>query len=307
MNLLDSGVHIEFVVTNEDKPRGRSKKPIPTEVAEVALQKNIPLFRFKSLKLPEVETILRSYKCDIYFIFAYGKLLPENIYTIPPGGTVNLHASILPLLRGASPIQSAILEGYKSTGWTLQMITEELDAGDILLSKEIAINENDNAAELTERLLRPGTEISLELINNFDKYFKSRIPQNSENATFCTKIKTSMAVIDWNQSADAIHNKIRAFNPSPVARTFLRGKMIKLYESRLPDEATRNDLEKQLLKAPPGLCLVVSEGKKRRLYLNTAKGILEIISLQPENKKIMDSGSFINGYRLEDGECFGSL
>jgi len=303
--LLDSAIQIEFVVTNEDKPRGRSKTPFPTEVAELAQKKGIPLFRFPSLKPEEVERELKKYPCELYFIFAYGKLLPKNIFTIPPFGTVNLHASLLPKLRGASPFQSAILGGFKTTGWTLQLITEELDAGDVLHSKEIPIDPDESSGELALSMLPSAVEICREVLNDFNCYYQKRKKQNHEEATYCKKIKTEMTIINWNQPAVEIHNQIRAFNPSPVARSIFRNKVILIYKSRPVIHDRESAIEKQLINAPPGSTLVFSEGKQRRLFVNTSKGILELLQLQPENKKIMDSLSFINGYRLEEGEYFG--
>ncbi|MDH5657202.1 MAG: methionyl-tRNA formyltransferase [Spirochaetia bacterium] len=304
--LLNQGISVEFIVSNADKARGRSKKLLPTEVSEIALKRNIPLYRFNSLKNSDAETVLIKHSCDLYFIFAYGKILPENIYQIPALGSVNLHASLLPLLRGASPIQSSLLHGFEKTGWTLQMISAELDAGEILLTNEVQIDPDETAEELKEKLLPEGINLTLELFSNFKKYYENRKKQDHQKATFCSKINKEMSVIDWSKTSLEIHNLIRAFNPSPVARTQFRGKTVKIYRSRTEDEISQ-ETEKLLMKAPPGRSLVLSEGKKRKLYIKTGKGILEILQLQPENKKMMDASSFINGYRLENEESFGIL
>jgi len=294
-------IEIPLVVSNPDRPRKRSGKPLPTAVSQVALDHAIPLYRFENLKEAEVVSLLKKEAVDLFFILAYGKLLPEEVLSIPRLGSVNLHASLLPLLRGASPIQSALLAGFETTGWSLQLITPELDAGDLIATTSIEIGPDDTAGDLTEKLIAPGIALSIESLLRFETLLAKRKPQENHAATHCKKLKVEESWIDWSQSGVAIHNRIRAMNPSPVARSLSPFGPMRLLRSQLPSAANLPDeVEKQLMKEKAGRAMVYTEKKRGRLFVRSGSGVLELIEIQPENRRAMTANEFINGLRQKD-------
>ncbi len=295
---------VKFVVTNPDAPKGRSGTPQPTPVHITALEAGIPVYTPAKLKDPAFQETLRQYGAELYFVFAYGRILPESVFRIPAGGSVNLHASFLPLLRGASPIQSSLIEGFTETGWTIQVMEMELDSGDILkVSEPVPIEITDTAAELTEKLMPAAAEVTRSFFKAWSEGSLVRIKQDTEKVTHCSKITPEMAVIDWKKNALSVHNFIRGLNPGPVARTTLNGKLIKIYRT-LPVSGTSAELELPGLK--PGQLLVSGSKKNRKLLAGCSDFPLEITELQPEGKKIQNAADFINGWRFTGNEEFGS-
>jgi methionyl-tRNA formyltransferase len=291
--LYDSGYEISFVVTNPDQPLRREKKLSPPPVKEFALSKNIPVYQYESLKkLEEIEFF--SHSADIYIVFAFGSLIPRKIFDHPLGGTMNLHGSLLPEFRGASPVQSALLAGYTETGVTLQYIVEELDAGDIIAQAKFPISIDDNFGTLLPKLVESSKSILFELLPKYDgnKFPASR--QDASKASFCKKIKPEERKLNFAESAFSIHNKIRAYNPGNICFAEFRGKRINIYKARLA-EINRKDLEFGTIfridkKTPSIVC---------------GDGILLILEqLQLENKKVMSGLDFLNGSKLVTGEKF---
>ena len=298
--LLDSSHEVLFAVSNPDRPQGRSGKLVPAEVAQTALDRGLPLYRFENLRKESADQILKKHDADLYVVFAYGKLLPRSVFELPREKTVNLHGSLLPELRGASPIQTAILRGYRQTGWTLQFIEEKMDAGDIIDTARLDIDPDETAGELTERMLPIGIELTLRTLNEFDRLKAAARPQNHDQATFCSKFSMEMSGIDWSGKASAIHDQVRALNPWPIARTHLDDKTIKIYKTARLEEADEN----QLKDIPPGHVVAVKSGRHGRLLVKTGDGVLELLELQPENKKLMKAHDFLNGYRIASGARF---
>ena len=301
--LLEAPDHeVAFVVSNPDRPRGRSGRPVPTACSALALERGLPLFRYESLKQaggqgPGLD--LAGYACDLYVVFAYGRLLPRSVFAQPEYGTVNLHASLLPELRGASPIQSAILRGYTTTGWTLQQMEAELDSGAIIAAVPLAVEPNETAGELTERMLPTGVQLVLDSLHDFRTLSGKSQRQEHERATFCSKFSTQEADLDWAASALELHNKVRALNPWPVARTVLSGRTVRILTTRVGAHH-----ENQLPGARPAELLPLRVDGLRRLFVGTGTGLLEILSLQMENRRPMDAQAFLNGVQIASGTCF---
>lgn len=284
---------VVFLVSPEDKRCGRDLKLQNCAAKETAICHNVPVLQPKSLKDPEFAETLKGFGADIFVVVAYGKIIPASVFNIPPCGTINLHPSLLPKYRGAAPVQWALINGETVTGVTVQMINEELDAGDIVLSREIAVDENMTAEGLYDLVLPMGAELVVEAVDLLCKGNAALIKQDHSQATHCGKIDNDTAHIDWNKSAGEIHNLVRGLNPKPVAWTTFRGKHVKVWETRM----FREDLP-----APAPGELVVHH--KKRLIAGTGRGMLELVSLQPETKKRMDALAFINGYRLSPSERF---
>lgn len=292
--LIGEGFQIEYVVTNVDKPRGRDRNPEPSPVKLVAQSNNLRLLQFESLKNDFVIETINSFKVDIIIVFAYGHIIPKKIFDIPPGKTINLHGSILPEYRGASPVQAAILNDKKVTGITLQYITDGLDAGNIISIEQTLINENDTFGSLLERLTEIGITKIIKLLRTFEgKPFPS-VPQDEKNATYCKKIHSEDRRLKFDVSDKEIHNKVRAFNPGNICFTYFREKRLNIYKTR------KSDLESTM---EPGSFLILD--KKTIGFVCGNGKVLILEEVQPENKKVMTGTDFLNGYRVTSGEILG--
>ena len=282
-----------FLVAQEDKRSGRNLRLANCSSKEIAESENIPVLQPKSLKDQEFVEELKRFNADIFIVVAYGKLIPKAVFSMPRFGTINLHPSLLPKYRGAAPVEWAIINGEDETGVTVQLINEELDAGDIIIQEKIRLNNSISSGELYEIVFSVGEELLVKaaeiLLDGRDK----PKAQDHSKATYCGKIDRETALIDWNKSSRDIHNLIRGLNPKPAAWTNFRDMNIKIWKTA---EYNINGI---ILK--PGQIL---KHNKKNLIVGTGDGILEILEIQPENKKRMDGLSFINGYRLIENEIF---
>ncbi len=285
---------IEFVVTSPDKPAGRGRKLRPSQVKELAMEKGIPVLQPQTLGDPSLPGQLEEFKCDIFVVVAYGKLIPEKIFNIPPLGTINLHPSLLPDYRGAAPIQWALINGEEKTGVTVQKISRELDAGDILMQDEIDVSLDMTAADLYDIVLPLGAEMLKNTMAGLGDGTIEPLPQDHSKATYCGKIDTETTRINWEDDPLSIHNLVRGLNPRPAAWTTFREKRMKIWRTMPVDDDMSGDSAPGTIHVLPG----------KRLAAQTGKGLLEISILQPETKKVMDGRSFINGYHPEEYEHF---
>jgi len=288
--LKEAGYEIPLVITRPDKPAGRGKRLKPPPVKVEAERLGLKVYQPERIKdNEELKKILEEISPDLIVVAAYGKILPDWLLKLPGYGVINVHASLLPRYRGASPIQAALLNGEKKTGVTIMKVIPELDAGDILSQREVEIREEDNAQTLHDRLAQVGAELLIETIPGFIRGEIEPRPQNHSQATYCPKITKEMGRIDWERSAGEIFNMVRAFTPWPGAFTHHRGKMVKLTEVR-PVEG----------KGRPGE--VIEAG--RRLVVATGEGALEILKIKPEGRKEIGGDEFIRGYRVRAGDTF---
>jgi len=287
LSALSEHHQIAFVISNPDRPRKRSGTPEPTAVSELALQRGWTLHRPETLKDESLLRDLRALDADVYFVFSYGKILPEALFSIPRYSTLNLHGSILPLLRGASPIQSALLAGMSETGWTLQKITRELDAGDILGEVRVPIGPDDRTSELTAKMMPLAAELSLQILEDLPAALLNARPQNHALATFCTKVRREDARIDWKLESHTIHNRVRAYYPAPCAWTMLAGKTCRILSTRCSELNWP-------ARVPGGIW--TENGK---MYAGSGSAALEILELQLEGKKPLKSSEFLRGFRAE--------
>ena len=295
---------ISFVITGEDKAVGRHQHVSIGPVKTLALAKEIPVYQPSRLRDQSLVEQLRNHDADLFVVVAYGKLIPGEIFNLPRLKTINLHPSLLPLYRGAAPVEWSLIRGESVTGITVQMINERLDAGDIVLQKNIPLEPDTTAGELYETVLPLGSSMVIEAIDLLSSGKACPISQDDSKATFCGKIDRDTAHIDWNRPAEEIHNLVRGLNPKPVAWTTLRDRNMKIHRTRLiaPGEVTLAPEPMRLLSAvEAGQIAVVG---KKRLFTGTSSGPLEILEIQPETKKIMDAAAFINGFRLVPDERF---
>ncbi|MBC7326810.1 methionyl-tRNA formyltransferase [bacterium] len=280
------------VVCQPDKPAGRGLKLQTPPTKEFALSKGIPVFQPDKLKDETFIEKLRELSPDLCVICAYGKYIPPEILDIPQFGFLNLHPSLLPRWRGADPIRWTILAGDEKTGVTIHYASEKMDAGDIILQKEIPVLPRDTYGSLAERLFREGTNLLLEAIELIKEGKAPRFPQNESEATYAPLLKSDDFLIDWQAPAEKIDRLVRAGNPTPGAFTFLRGKRLKIWDCRIVEGKQANAGE---------IIGVEREG----IRVGCGKDALLIRSLQMEGKNSLSGEEFARGYRIKEGEVLG--
>ncbi len=283
-----------FAVTAEDKEAGRNRALHFCEAKEEALRLGIPVLQPGSLKDPAFMDQLSSHDADIYAVVAYGNLIPRAVFEYPSLKTINLHPSLLPKYRGAAPVQWALINGEHETGITVQLINEKLDAGDIVVQERLPLDRQMTAGDVMEIVSCRGARLMESAIDILASGSAQPARQDESKATYCGKIDKDLPKIDWSQSAEEIHNLVRGLNPKPVACASFRGEIIKIWKTALPDDDVPD-------AAGPGSLV---RYQKKRLFAGTGRGMVEILSLQPANKKVMDGLSFINGYRLTPEDRF---
>jgi len=281
--LYDNGYEISAVVTVPDKEKGRGLKPEPSPVKKFALSLGLKVLEPVNFKDENFINQLKEINPDLGVVVAY-RILPREVYSLPKYGTFNLHASLLPKYRGAAPIQWAIINGEKVTGVTTFFLQDKVDTGNIILQREVPIDDEDNFQTLHDKLSQIGSDLVLETVKLIETGNYELKSQDDSLATLAPKITKEICQINWNQSAIKIHNLIRGLSPVPGAFTKLGDKMIKIFRSKLSDENSEND---------PGLI----EIKEDEILVNTADKKLSILELQPESRKKMSAKEFLLGYK----------
>ena len=285
---LKGKINIKLVVTNEDKQKGRGKKILPTPVKELANFNNIEVYQPKTLRNEEVVEKIKNINPDLIVVVAYGKIIPDNIISIPKKGIINVHGSLLPKYRGAAPIQWAVLNGDTKTGITIIDIESKLDAGAMLLKKEIEIKREDTTASMFEKLAILGKDALLETIYNIENDKVKREIQDDNLATYAPMIEKEMGVIDFNKSCIEIQNKVRGMNGIFTAKAKLGENDYKIWkidivEKEIP-ELKNDDLN-------------IGEYKiiNQDLYVKASDGYIKILEIQAPSKKKMDIKDFLRG------------
>lgn len=289
------------VVTNPDACCGRGLKDIvSTPVKKFAIEKSIPVLQPCNLKDKEFIDNLFSFNADIYVIVSYGMIIPEEIIFHPKHHSINLHASLLPKYRGASPIQYALLNGDEITGNTVQFITKELDKGDIIIQREVSIEPNDTYIELSKKLALDGADLLLKALQLIEKNNFKRIKQDESLASYTKIIKKENGVINFRQmTAKEIFNKYRAFKLWPTIFGYYRNSKELTTENGIKCIFTNIELTNENGEAGK-----IIQANKKGLIIATKEGSIKINNIKPENKKEMDYISFINGFKPQEGNFF---
>ncbi|MCR5603907.1 MAG: methionyl-tRNA formyltransferase [Lachnospiraceae bacterium] len=317
-SIIESRHEVICAVTQEDKPKGRSDKPIASAVKECALSHGIPVFQPHRIKDAKAVEELRKYDADIFVVAAYGQILSKEILDMPKYGCINTHASLLPKYRGAAPIQWAIVDGEEKTGVTVMQMDEGLDTGDILYVKEVDITCEETGESLFNKLEICGKELIIEALDRIEKGDINPIKQNSAEATYARILNKQMGEIDWNKTAVEIERQIRGFTPWPGTFTYFNGKLLKILKADVagPEEIAaqketgRNASDKgtaelsgiNIFKERPGIAACVSGDV---VYAATGKDYLKITRVQLEGKKKMDVRDFLLGFKLNPGDRLG--
>jgi methionyl-tRNA formyltransferase len=286
--LINSGEEIIAVVTQPDKRKGRGHILSRSPVKELAVSKGIRVLQPERIKDATFLDELLSIKPEIIIVVAYGKILPASILKLPRFGCVNVHASLLPKYRGAAPISWAIINGEKVTGITTMLMDEGLDTGDILLQVEIEIDTEDTTETLSKRLSELGSSLLLKTIIGIKEGTLKPKPQTGD-ATFAPIIKKDDGYINWKRTADDLFNFVRGMYPWPCAYCYLEGERIKLIRVRSIEG-----------KGIPGKIENTHDG----FIVGTGNGLISIIELQPEGKKVMAAKAFLQGRNIKEGTFF---
>jgi methionyl-tRNA formyltransferase len=291
--LIEEGYNIVGVFSQPDKISGRGGKTRPTPVKVTAMEAGIDVFQPKSVNLKTGFAMLESLNPDVIIVVAFGKILKDKVINLPRMGIYNVHASLLPAYRGAAPIQRAIENGDKKTGVAIMKIAPELDAGDVAKMTEVAIETADNFESVHNKLQKAGADLLVDFLEALRKGDATFTEQGDEKVTYAAKIEKDELPIDWKLDALTIHNKIRAFDPVPCARTSLDGMMVKLKGSL---EIAENDSE-----AHPGTILEIT---KKGAWIQCGAGKILIHDIQLPSKKFTTFLEAKNGRKIDIGKCF---
>ncbi|MBE6747642.1 MAG: methionyl-tRNA formyltransferase [Ruminococcaceae bacterium] len=292
--LIENKFQVVGVFTQPDKPVGRKAVLTPPPVKVVATENNIPVFQPDSLKNGEGVKILQELKPDVVIVVAYGKILPKDFLEFAKYGCINIHGSILPKYRGAAPIQWSVLDGEEYAGVTSMQMNEGLDTGDILLVEKTKIDPDETSGDLYERLTVLGANVLLKTLEAVENGTLKPIKQDDSMSSYAKMLDKSLSKIDWNLSAQMVHNKIRGLDPWPVALTVFEGKNLKLFRSRLLNEEYNK---------PAGS---VYQNKEGIIVVCGDKRAVLITEVQLEGKKRMSASDFSRGAKLTDGTIFES-
>ncbi len=294
--LVEAGdFSVRLVVCQPDRPSGRGMELTAPPVKQLALEHGIAVAQPEKIKNnEEFRSQIEAARPDAIVVVAYGRIIPPWMLALPPLGNINLHASLLPKYRGAAPVQWAIARGESVTGNTTMRLDEGLDTGDILLTQQLAIHDDDTAETLLERLSAAGAPLLLETLRGLQAGTITPTPQDHQAATLAPPLKKDDGLIDFNLRATTIVHRMRGFTPWPGAYTVLRGKTVNLCKLRSAPE----------LRQPPALGQLHAEGA--RLYVGCGENTtLEILELQPQGKRRLPARDFLNGYRPQEGERLG--
>ncbi|WP_337867003.1 methionyl-tRNA formyltransferase [Ignavibacterium sp.] len=279
------------VVTSPDKQRGRGQKITFTPVKQFAIEHNIPVYQPEKLKgNTEFIEQIKSLEPDLFVVVAF-RILPKEVFEIPKYGSFNLHGSLLPKYRGAAPIQWALINGENETGLTTFKLAEKVDTGNIYLQDKVPIYPEDNFGTLHDRLSELGAEIVMRTIEMIEGGNYKLIQQNDSLASPAPKITKEICKIDWNKTAQQIHNLVRGLSPYPAAFFVMNEKLYKVYKTKVIDEHQNNDF--------PKLNAGEFFESKKQIVFGTSKGLIEILEIQPEGRKRLTAEEFLRGYSLK--------
>lgn len=276
------------VYTQPDKPQGRKAILTPPPVKQLAMELGLPVYQPRRVKTSAAVEQLRDLHPDLILVAAYGQMLSQAILDIPVFGCVNIHASLLPKYRGAAPIQWAIANGEAVTGVTAMQMNAGMDTGDMILKKEVPIEEEDTAGTLYDSLAVAGAKLTEEVLAILSRgECLPREPQREEDATYAPILTKEDGRIDWTMSARQILDRIRGFTPWPSCYTYLRGQKLAIWKASLVDQERQGE-PGRVLKSP-----------KKEFWVQTGKGVIAVEQLQLQGKKMMPADAFLLGNRVE--------
>ncbi|OGC94705.1 MAG: methionyl-tRNA formyltransferase [candidate division Zixibacteria bacterium RBG_16_53_22] len=294
--ILSSKHQVAAVVTAPDKPRGRGMRVEVPDVKRLAQIRGLKVLQPLNLSDPQFIHRLSSYNAELFCVVAF-RILPEEVFAMPPAGCINLHASLLPRYRGAAPINWAIINGERETGLTTFFIRRNVDTGDMIMQEKLQIKPDETFGDLHDRLADLGGELLIRTIDSIEAGDIKPICQDNALATSAPKITPRLGNIDWTKPAREIHNLIRGLSPRPGAYTARKGRKIILLRCRPYDTIITGSKPGEIIKAHPQTGIVAACGT----------GSLEILELRPESGKTMSAAEYVRGHRLTVGEVLEKL
>jgi methionyl-tRNA formyltransferase len=291
--ILSSDHDIVAAVCGSDSRKGRGRKEAFPEVKQVALERGLKLLQPGNLKDRNFITQLENLNADFFCVVAF-RILPEDVFEIPPRGCVNLHASLLPRYRGAAPINWALINGEEETGLTAFFIRRKVDTGDIIMQRRIKIDPEETFGELHDRMADLGGDLLIETMNKIESGEFEMTRQDDSRATAAPKITPELGRIDWSKPAEKIHNLVRGLSPRPAAYTFFNGTKMTIIRTRPADKP---------LHGKPGAVLFADAAKG--LIVSCGSGALELLEVKPESRGVMNGAEFVRGKRIAAGAMFG--
>ena len=285
--IIDDGFQVVGVYTQPDRPKNRGMKLAFSPVKEVAIAHDLPVFQPENFREDETVEQLHALNPDVVAVVAYGRILPQRVLDIPAKGCINIHASILPAYRGSAPYQWAVLDGCKETGVTAMYLCREMDAGDMIDVSRTPIGPEETAGELLDRLALLGADLLSNTLKKIEDGTVTATPQDAALATYAPMLDKSMCPINWEKTAQQVHDHVRGMNPWPVATAEFGGKRFKIYTTVITDEQTNKK---------PGTVLGLT---KTGLRVACGDGVVEIRVLQAEGGKRMGAPDYFRGHPLE--------
>lgn len=296
--LFESGFSVCGVVTSPDKPRGRGKRLSGSPVKQFAQDAGIPVYQPDKLREEEFLKTLNGLSPDVIVVCAYGKILPARVLQCPPAGCVNIHASLLPELRGPNPVQHAILQGKEKTGITTLFMTEKVDAGDMLLQKDVPVLPDETLGSLEQKLSVCGAELIVETLRLLSEGKINPVPQEENRATWAPVLKEEEVRISWEKSAVFLERLVRAANPRPGAYAFYKGIRLKVWEA----EAAGSQWPVASGQFQSG---TVVDVKNDGIFVQAGDKILNLTQVQREGKQRMSAVEFCRGAQIKTGDTLG--
>ena len=283
--IIGDGFEVVGVYTQPDRPKGRGMKMVYSPVKEVALAHDLPVYQPENFREDETVQQLRDLQPDVVAVVAYGRILPQRVLDIPQKGCINIHASILPSYRGSAPYQWAVLDGCKETGVTAMYLCREMDAGDMIDVAKTPIGENETAGELLDRLAVLGADLLSKTLGRMAQGNVEATAQDPSRATYAPMLDKTMCPIDWNKTAQQVHDQVRGLHPWPVATAEIGGTKFKIHSTVLVEGS-----------GEPGKVLALT---RTGLVVACGEGAVEIRSLQAEGGKRMAAPDYFRGHPLE--------
>ena len=292
-SLIDSEHEVIGVITQPDKAKGRGKAVQFTPVKEKALEYDIPVYQPVKVKAPEFVEVLKELNPDVIVVIAFGQILSKEILELPKYGCINVHASLLPKLRGSAPIQWAVINGEEKSGVTIMQMDVGIDTGDMYLKEEVVLDAKETGGSLHDKLAVMGGPLILEALKKAEDGTLIPEKQNEEEASYIKMLDKALGNIDFTKSALEIERLIRGLNPWPSAYTSLNGKTLKIWDA----DVVEGQWEGQIGE--------VVEITKDAMFVKTGEGVLALKEVQLEGKKRMDTGAFLRGYEVPKGSVLG--
>ena len=283
--IISDGFEVVGVYTQPDRPKGRGMKMVFPPVKEVAIEHDLPVFQPENFRDDETVAQLAALKPNVVAVVAYGRILPQRVLDIVPSGFINIHASVLPQYRGSAPYQWAVLDGLKETGVSAQFMVHAMDAGDVVGVSKTPIGPDETAGELLDRLAVLGADLLSETLTKYEKKELIPVPQDESKVTMAPMLDKSMCPIDWTNTAQQIHDKVRGLHPWPVATMELKGKKFKVHATKIVPGSGK-----------PGEILGLT---KTGLKIACGEGAVEVLSLQAEGGKRMAAPDYFRGHPLD--------